>query len=98
MVSVVSQPRDDGDAENANGDSIAVAAFAPAVDLFVESPSAASYVSGPRSISGGSLATAPYHTAMAEYDLRSLRDDLVAVDADDLLPDILAESQVTVPL
>ena len=95
VIPIVSQPFDDSDA---NDDSIATTALAPAVDLLVESPSPTNYISGSQPISVGSSATTFYRAAMAEYDPRPLSDDLPAGDADDLLADILAESPLAVPL
>ena len=61
-------------------------------------PSAATYISRPQVISVGLPAATLYLAATAEYDLRPLSDDLPTVEADDLLADILAESQLVVPL
>ena len=95
VISIVSQPLDDNDASD---DSIATTKPALAVDLLVESPSAAGYISGPQPISAGTTATTLYRAATAEYDLRPLNDDLPADEADDPLADILAESPLAVPL
>jgi len=92
VVPVVSQPLDEND------DSIAIIASAPAIDLIAESPSAASYISGPQAISGGSSAATLQLAAPSAYDLRPLGDDLPAGEADDLLADILAESALALPL
>jgi hypothetical protein len=96
MVSVISQTFGDNDA---NDDSIAAAASAPAVDLLVESLLPVNYISGAQPMSVGSSATTFYRAATAEYDLRPLGDDLaVGGEADELLADILAESPLAVPL
>ena len=95
MVPIVSQPLDSRDAKNVNNDSIAAAASAPAIDLLVESPSAAGYISGPQPILAGSSATTLYRAATAGYDLRPVGDDLsIDGQGDDLLADILAESSL----
>ena len=96
VVPVVSQTLDDSDADD---DSIAAIASAPAVDLLVESPSPGSYIPGPQLISVGLSATTLYRAATGGYDLRSLGDDLATDgEADDLLADILAESTLAIPL
>jgi|GEM_PF-325120 len=80
-----------------------IATVEPVVDLFavslssglVESLSAVDYNSEHQPISVGSSAAALYLAATAGYDLRPLSDDLVAgASGDDLLADILAESDV----
>ena len=80
-----------------------IATVEPDVDLFavslssglVESLSAVDYNSEHQPISVGSSAAALYLAATAGYDLRPLSDDLVAgASGDDLLADILAESDV----
>ena len=96
VLPVVSQPLDGRDVHNANDDSIAAAASAPAVDLLMEPPSAAGYISGSQAISVGSSATMLHRAVTGGYDLRSLSDDLSAGRGDDLLADILAESPLAV--
>ena len=95
VVPVVSQRLDENDA---NDDSIAIIASAPAIDLLVESPSAAGCISGPQAISGGSSATMLQRAATSAYDLRPMGGDLVTGEGDDLLADILAESALALPL
>jgi len=95
VVPVVSQSLDGSDADD---DSIATAASAPAIDLLAESPSATSHIPEPQPISVGSSAATLYRAATGEYDLRSLGDDLPAGESDDLLADILAESALAAPL
>jgi len=83
-----------------------------AAELFVESPLPDSYIPKPQPISTGSSAIMLYRASTAEYDLRTLGDDLLTGNAadthpdslwipagyDDSLADILTESIVTVPL
>jgi hypothetical protein len=84
------------------GDTRACAPMVPVIsqplDLLMQSPSAAGYISEPQAISIGSSATTLQRAVTGEYDLRPLGDDLVAGQADDLLADILAESALEVPL
>ena len=96
------------DESDVDGGSIATIAFAPPIDLLVESPVAADYISGAQAISVGLPATTPYRAATAEYDLRPLGDKLISgsasdpvtgglntpIGADDLLVDVLAESSM----
>jgi len=99
---VVSQPLDDNDA---NDDSIAATAFAPAVDWaamslsnrVVDSLLPGTYISEPQPPLPGSAATTLYHAATAEYDLRPLSDDLDTGESNALLADILAESALALP-
>ena len=101
VVPVVSQPLDVRGAENtrnANDDSIAAAASAPAIDLLAELPSAVGYISGPQPLSAGSSAATLYREATGEYDLRPLGDDPATDGEGDLVADILAESALAVPL
>jgi len=92
VVTVVREPLGDN-----TTDDIPTAS-APAVDLLVELPSAAGYISEPQTISGGLPATTLYRATTAEHDLRPLGDDLATGGEDDLLADILAESALVVPL
>ena len=107
MVPVVSHPPDDNDS---NDDSFAAIALASAIDLLVESPG--SYIPEPQSVAMGSSANTLYHAATAEYDLRTLSDDLPTGSSDGYpgdglrirvgeynpFPDLLAESLVAIPL
>ena len=96
MIPVIDQTLDDN---NANDDSIATTALAPAIDLLAKSLSAVGYISGPQPISVGLPAATLQFAAAAGYDLRPLGDDLATNgQADDLLADILAESRLAVPL
>jgi hypothetical protein len=91
VAPVVSQPVDDNDSDDG---SIVSLISAPAIDLLVESLAPGSYISAshPRSEPSGQLA------ATAEYDLRPLSDDLGLGEADDLMTDILAESELMLRL
>jgi hypothetical protein len=60
----------------------------------VESLSAGEYISDRQTVS----ASDPQLAATTEYDLRSLGNDPVAGDTDDLLADVLAESALLLPL
>jgi hypothetical protein len=94
---------------DANVGSVAIAS-APAIDLIAESFLPGSYISEPQPISAGSRETLQL-AATGEYDLRTLRDDLltdstgdmfgdslqISIDIDDSL-DLLADSPVAIPL
>ena len=90
---------------DASDDSIVARASEPIVDLLtlpnapqptelVDSLSAGEYISDKQTVS----ASDPQLAATTEYDLRSLGDDPVADDTDDLLADLLAESALLLPL
>ena len=91
VVPVVSQTLyvDVSDARSADDDSIAVAS-APAIDMPAMSLS--------NRLTESPSATTLYRTATGEYDLRPLSDDPPAVEGDELLADILAESAPALPL
>ena len=107
LVGIVSQPSHGGYAINDLSDT---AVSAAGIDLLVESPDR--YIPVYPPIPAGSSKTAALHlAATAAYDLRVLNDDLfggsddysrdgfgISFVDDHLLPDILAESLVTIHL
>jgi len=111
LVPIVSQPVDDNEVNNANGDSITTMASAPAIDLLAESFSLNNYIPVPQPISIGLPATTPYRAATDEHDLRPLREDILSGSTDNMIGDdlqvltdmedsldLLAESAVAIPL